>query len=276
LTEWSQAESIDAGGSSVNTPDTEGCPIEALDGNTLYFASNRPGGQGGLDIWMVERKSRNHPWGVPVNLPAPVNSGVNDFCPTPLSGGRLFFVSTRGSECGSSADIFQTRHHPVHGWMVPESVGCKVNSTGTEFAPSLVERYGRTILFFSSDREGNQNIYMSEMGADGLFGAAVAVAELNSPFNDARPNIRRDGLEIVFDSDRNGGAPDIWTSSRANIDAPWSAPQPLGSNVNSASGESRASLSHDGKRLYFGSTRAASSDIYVSTRKVSGLPADLD
>jgi hypothetical protein len=40
LTEWSQAESIDAGGSSVNTPDTEGCPIEALDGNTLYFASN--------------------------------------------------------------------------------------------------------------------------------------------------------------------------------------------------------------------------------------------
>jgi hypothetical protein len=85
---------IDPGGlNGVNTPALEGCPIESPDGRALFFASNRPGGKGGLDIWVAFRNSPNEAWNEPQNLP--INSSSDDFCPTPLPGGELFFVSRR-------------------------------------------------------------------------------------------------------------------------------------------------------------------------------------
>lgn len=274
---WEPAVSVDPGGiNMVNTAALEGCPIESPDGRTLFFASNRPGGKGGIDIWVAYRESDHHPWGEPANLPEPVNSAFDDFCPTPLPGGRLLFVSRRGSICGFSADIFQTRLHPVWGWLDPENLGCDVNSSGDEFSPSFVEADGQTMLFFSSGRDGLQNIYMSVLQPDGSWGAADPVEELNTPFfNDARPNVRKDGLEIVFDSDRPGGLGgfDIYAAVRSSIFEPWSEPEPLGPNVNSVSSETRASLSRDGRRLYFGSNRPGgeeNSDIYVSSRSGPG------
>jgi hypothetical protein len=55
------------------------------------------GAKGGIDIWVAYRESDQQPWGEPVNLPEPVNSAFDDFCPTPLPGGRLLFVSRRGA-----------------------------------------------------------------------------------------------------------------------------------------------------------------------------------
>jgi Tol biopolymer transport system component len=278
--DWEPAESVDPGGShQVNTPALEGCPIEAPDGRTLFFASNRDGGHGEIDIWIAQRESLLDPWSDPENLPEPVNSGFNDFCPTPLPGGRLLFVSNRGSGCGDGADIYETRLHPVQGWLEPVNLGCDVNSAGNEFSPSLVEEDGLTILFFSSDRDGSQNIYMSVRQPTGEWGAAVLIDELSSPFDDARPNVRKDGLEIVFDSTRAGGEPAIWTASRSSLSAPWSEPEPLGPNVTSEAAESRASISRDGRRLYFGSTRdegEGSSDIYVATRSGPPLLTQVD
>lgn len=267
---WGNANSVDPSGSlKVNTAAQDGCPIESPDGHSLFIASDRPGGKGGLDIWVAYRQSPNHPWGEPVNLPEPVNSAANDFCPTPLTGGRLLFVSNRPSECGGGSDIYETRQHPAQGWLAPRGLGCDVNSSANEFSPSLVEQGARTLLFFSSDRQGNQDVYMSTLRSNGTWEPAVGVQDLNTIFDDARPNVSSDGLEIVFDSTRSGGAPDIWTSWRPHIAARWSEPVKLGDEVNTVATESRPSLSRDGKRLYFGSTRAGgqgSSDVHVSTR----------
>lgn len=186
------------------------------------------------------------------------------------------FVSTRASDqCGPavSANIYETRLDPALGWLEPRVLPCdapdSINSPWDEFSPSLVEADGRTILFFSSARDGVQNIYTSERQPDGAWGPATRVAELNSPAQDARPNVSDDGLEIVFDSTRQGGNPDIWTARRTSLAKPWSSPVRLGPNVNTDAAETRASLSRDGRRLYFGSTRNGSSDIYVSTRSVA-------
>ena len=68
---WNAAQKLDEiGGNSpdLNTPFLDGCPIESPDGRSLYMASNRPGGLGGLDIWVASRESRDAPWGAPVNL----------------------------------------------------------------------------------------------------------------------------------------------------------------------------------------------------------------
>ena len=274
--EWQPATSVDPGGLlTVNTLALEGCPIESPDGHNLYFASNRAGGKGLIDIWVADREKAEDPWGAPVNLPEPVNSVYDDFCPTPLPRGRLLFVSARPNPCGGGTDIYETRLHPVRGWLEPRNLGCQVNSFGTEFSPSVVEAEGTVILFFSSNRSGPQQIYQSVLGSGGVWGPAEPVGALNSVFEDARPNVRKDGLEIVFDSTRQGGPPDVWSAVRSSLSEPWSPPFQLGSNVNSAAGESRPSLSRDGTRLYFGSTRAGGqggSDIYVSRRSGPGEP----
>ena len=59
-----------------------------------------------IDIWVAHRSSTDEGFGAPVNLGAPINSGANDFCPTPVRGKGLFFVSTRAGGCGA-------RHAPT-------------------------------------------------------------------------------------------------------------------------------------------------------------------
>jgi Tol biopolymer transport system component len=195
-------------------------------------------------------------------------------------------VSTRSNLCGGAGpnpDIYETRLHPVRSWLPPRHLGCEVNSGFEEFSPSLVEADGMTMLFFSSNRPvgGPHKIYMSVQQPDGSWGTATLVNELNAAgFSDARPNVRKDGLEIVFDSTRAGGPPQIYTATRSSIFDPWSVPQLLGPNVNLPGfAQTRPSFSRDGRRLYFGSTRDnqpgdQGSDIFVSTRSGPGRAGD--
>lgn len=268
--EWSPAANIDPSGlNGVNTAALEGCPIESPDGHALYFASNRSGGRGGIDIWVAFRNGPNEAWGDPQNLDG-VNSESDDFCPTPLPGGELLFVSKRSGGCGlNGSDIYFTRQHPVRGWEEPVHLGCDVNSPGDEFAPSYVPADGG-MLFFSSNRDGFHKIYASRRQPSGWFGAPSEVVELNLlGANTARPNVSQDGRLIVFDSDRAGGfgAFDLWAAIRVSVSDAWSEPVNLGVNVNSSFSETRPSLSRNRHRLYFGSNKpggAGSSDIQVS------------
>jgi hypothetical protein len=257
-------ESIPGTSGNLNTGALEGCPFVAQRDDVLYFASNRAGGIGGLDIW-YSRRTENNAWGDPVNF-AEVNSSADDFCPSAHRNGKDFlFVSSRGGGCGA-ADIYRTRLHATRGWAAPRNVGCVVNSAGDEASPYLLEDE----LYFSSTRAGNGDIYVSAFDGES-FGAPVPAPGLNTAANEFRPNLRRDGLEIFFDSNRAGGVGglDLWTSTRASTSDPWSAPQNLGANVNSSANELRPSLSWDGTTLYFGSTRPGgegSQDLYVTTR----------
>ncbi len=272
---WAPArslESLPGSGSEVNTASLDGCPIQAPDGLSLYMATNRPGGLGGIDIWVAFRSSTEVGFGDPVNLGAPVNSTADDFCPTPVRGKGLFFVSRRAGGCApNSADMYFARLNPVLGWTTPEHLGCTVNSAADELSPAYVEENGSGVLYFSSNSAGSHDIYRSVQQGDGSFAAPVAVAELNTSFDESRPNVRKDGREIVFDSNRPGGlgATDIYAATRPSVDAAWSTPANLGSAINTEAGESRASLSWDGSTLLFGSGKAGgegSSDIYFSTR----------
>lgn len=257
----------------VNTAAAEGCPIESPDGLSLYIASNRADGTGDPDpndIWVFHRQSVSRPWGPAENLGEPVNSMFADYCPTPLRGKALLFVSTRPGGCGGG-DIYLGRKNPAHGWSV-RNLGCAAtgagpNFPGSEFGPSLVETAEGTFLYFSSDGYdigGDQDVYMSRQRADGSFGPATAVAELNTPQHDFMPNVRKDGLEIVLNSNRPGGSggQDIYTARRSSTREPWSTPRNLGALINTSGNETRSSLSWDGQRLHFG----RDGDIFVSTR----------
>lgn len=257
----------------VNTGAAEGCPIESPDGLSLYIASNRAGGTANPDpndIWVFHRPSIDGAWGGADNLGQPVNSAAADYCPTPLHGNALLFVSTRPGGCGGG-DIYLGRENPAHGWSI-RNLGCDAtgsgpNFPGGEFGPSLVETAEGTVLFFSSDGYevgGDQDIYMSRQRADGTFAPATPVAELNTSVHEFMPNVRKDGLELVFNSNRAGGlgGQDVYMARRASTVAPWSPPINLGGLVNTAGNETRSSLSWDGTRLHFG----RDGDIFVSSR----------
>lgn len=277
---WSpptNAESISGTGGNLNTAVLEGCAFVAQRDDVLYFASNREGPD--LDIWYSLR-GENGAWGNPIYFTA-VNTAADEFCPAAHRNGKTFvFVRSRvngGADgCGpvGTADIYMTRLHTTRGWATPTSLGCTVNSPANEAGPSFVG----TELYFSSTRAGGlggSDIYVSTF--DGAsFGAPVPAPGLNTAQNDFRPNVRRDGLEIFFDSNRPGGFGDLdlWTSTRASTSDLWSAPTNLGSGVNSAVNDLRPTLSWDGQTLYFGSVRSGgegSQDLYVTTRaKLSG------
>ena len=276
---WAPAQKLDevAGNNAeVNTPLLDGCPIQAPDGLSLYMASNRPGGLGGLDIWVSSRERADAPWSAPVNLGAPVNSAADDFCPTPIHGGGLLFVSREAlpGSCGLG-DIYFTRLSPAHGWNEPEHLACAPkgpNSPLDEQGPSYIQ--GR--LYFSrSSATVPGDLFVSEKNGDMSFGPGAPLVELNDPLaNDIQPNVRKDGREIVFSSNRAGGlgGQDIWSATRPGAEGAWSAAANLGPAVNTAAAESRPSLSWDAEILLVGRAPGPEgmSDIYVATREKAG------
>jgi Tol biopolymer transport system component len=263
---------------AANTAAADGCPIESPNGKQLFIASTRAGGFGKNDIWVANRAKKSEPFGPMQNLGSAINTADHEFCPTPLGGGWLLFVSDR-TACGATpgmnppvGDIYITRQRHNGTFDAPHNLGCVAdgsgpNFVGGEFGPSLRTILGVTYLYYSSTgTSGNHDIYRSILGTDGTFGAPQAVAELNSSAVDQMPNVSADGTEVVFASSR-GGNMDIWTASLDVATGLWSTPVPV-TAVNTLEPESRPSFSGDGKRLYFG--RGATSDIYVSTRAELG------
>jgi hypothetical protein len=268
----------------VNTADPEGCPIETADGLSLMFASARASGLGGNDIYVTDRDSVKSPWKTPARLPAPINSPAADFCPTPVYGRSLFFVTDRATNSGPTApcgggDIYLSRQSPSGQWSEPAMLECYPkgpNFLGAERSPSLVETWFGTFLFYSSTGLGvNHDIYMSRLGANGKFGPGQLVRELSTPeFNEIMPNVRArdDGsFEIVFSSDRPTwgrnepafGLQDVYYARSWWLTGLWSSPRNLGPGINTQFNDQRATLSGDGKRMYVGTNN----DLYVSERK---------
>ncbi|MGH8060634.1 MAG: hypothetical protein ACREO7_01285 [Pseudoxanthomonas sp.] len=281
------------------TAAAEGCPIESPDGRELYIASNRsaPGAQGKLDIYRAFRSRNGQDWTQPENLGTPVNTPEFDYCPTPLPGHWLLFISSRAEadDCypGAAApspaapgapapgDIYLSIEFLRGKWLRPLHLGCYPNgpsTAGAEFSPSLLPAIGETYLYFSSDGypdSQGQDIYMSRILRDGTVTPGKRVAELSTAADDRMPNVRRDGLEIVFSSNRAGATPfnqDIYVATRKSIHSPWSAPKRIENPfVNTPGSETRATLSGDGTRLYFGRKVNADDpgDVFVSTRSRS-------
>jgi Tol biopolymer transport system component len=284
---WSTPVSL----TSLNTPATDGCPALSRDGLSLYFASTRAGGAGGLDLYVTHRESLEDDWGAPENLGATINTASDEFCPGLSTDGHLlFFASNRAGGCGGR-DIYVSRRQNKRedfgdgGWGAPQNLGCVLNSVKDEFGANYTEAGGVATLYFNSNRDGGsggQDIYAATRAADDALGmptfdTPVPVAELNTGSNDQQPAMRRDGLEVIFASDRGGGsgALDLWVATRPSTSDSWSAPQNLGATVNSSGADQRPALSWNGTELYFGSTRARTQpdgavrtdqDLYVSKR----------
>jgi len=124
-------------------------PALSADGNKLYFASDMPGGFGGMDLYVSEKESGR--WGPPMNLGPDVNTEGHEIFPFSALDGRLFFASDGHVGLGG-LDIFFTSLKEEGVWTAPENLGYPINTVSDDFG--LVNNDEGTCGFFSSDREG--------------------------------------------------------------------------------------------------------------------------
>lgn len=115
------------------------------------------------------------------------------------------------------------------------------------------------------------------------FSTPRLIEPLSAPgFNDDDPTVTGDGLELFFNSNRDGSS-DLYLSRRDSVDQPWGDPQPVvGTGINTANNnETAPEVSTDGLTLYFSSNRPGgkgSQDIYITRRRARGAawsPPDL-
>ena len=282
LSVWSTAQKVDeiAGNDvDLNTTSNDGCPIQSPDGLSLYMASNRPGsmesspGVRSLDIWVAHREKKNAPFGAPENLGPAINSAADDFCPTPVKGHGLFFVSRRVDRRRHLRD---GRHllHPLRPRTrlaparAPGLRSGRPNSALDEQGPSYVKAGGQKLLYFSSSPEPSPATSSSAPGAP--TGASGRRRPWPSSTAPPTTSSRTCARTVARSSSRRTGparrARTSGSSSRDSADDPWSPPTKLGDTVNTAVGETRPSLSWDARTLYFGRTPGPEGmgDIYVS------------
>lgn len=101
---WSKPVSL---GNQINSELSETTPFLASDNQTLYFASNRPGGQGGFDIWVSKRLNRTwQKWSTPINLGTKINSKEDDLYYSLTSDGKYAFLTTKDQSIGKGDIVY--------------------------------------------------------------------------------------------------------------------------------------------------------------------------
>lgn len=103
----------------------------AIDGNTLYFVSDMPGGHGGTDIWFCKLQTDGQ-WGTPENAGSGVNTGGDEMFPSIAPDGTLYY-SSDGLPGMGGLDIFRSTGAESQ-WSAPENMRYPVNSPRDDFA----------------------------------------------------------------------------------------------------------------------------------------------
>jgi outer membrane protein OmpA-like peptidoglycan-associated protein/Fe-S-cluster containining protein len=156
--EWGDIKKLSA---NVNDPKFwDSQPTIASDGVTLYFASDRPGGFGGVDLYYTKRNPKTGIWSAPVNLGPTINTPGDEKTPFIHSDSEtLYFSSGPNNRNGGGhygfggSDIFYTRKNDKNEWMEPVNIGSPINSAGDETG-FFVSADTKTGYFFAFD-EGN-------------------------------------------------------------------------------------------------------------------------
>lgn len=143
--EFGSVEKLDFGDGQSN----DAHPALSPDGQTLYFASDREGGYGGMDIYQSVFSGGK--WSTPVNLGSKINTPGNEVFPFIYDDGTLYFASDGWGGLGG-LDVFYAEKMADKSWGRPENIGTPINSSKDDFS-YILNSLG-TEGYFTSAREG--------------------------------------------------------------------------------------------------------------------------
>lgn len=150
-------------GNNINTKYRETHASMSADGKYLYFTSDRPGGYGGLDIYVSE-KQKDNTWGKAKNLGAAINTEFDEEGPLIHHDGVSLYFSSKGHKTMGGFDIFVSKKNEFGTWTMPVNLGYPVNTVDNDVFITLTPDGKRA--YFSSYREegfGSTDIYMMAM-----------------------------------------------------------------------------------------------------------------
>ena len=142
-------------GTDVNTPYDEDDPYLHPDGKTLYFASDKPGGYGGVDLYMSQRELGGS-WGTPVNLGPKINTTGDEMFPFLADDGTLYFASNGHLGLGG-LDVFSSSMiktgNKMTNWTEPENLGYPINTNADDFN-YIIQKDNKHGFFVQTGRGG--------------------------------------------------------------------------------------------------------------------------
>jgi outer membrane protein OmpA-like peptidoglycan-associated protein len=158
--EWTEPKSL---GSNINRNDSwESQASLSSDGKVLFFASDRPGGYGGADIWFSQRNS-DGTWRKPVNLGPTINTPQDERSPFLHTDSKTLYFSSSGHDGMGGQDIFFSKLDEKNRWTAPTNIGYPINSENNE-VDFFVSLDGKTGYFSSNNIDNNDwNIYEFEL-----------------------------------------------------------------------------------------------------------------
>ena len=130
------------------------------DETEIYVVSDRPGGFGGKDIYLL-RKLPNGQWSEPENLGREINSAFDEYAPFMSIDGHTLFFSSMGHDAIGGYDVFRSKRKKDADWSSPDHLGYPINTVHDDIYFSVTADGKRG--FLSSSREQNMDIYEIDM-----------------------------------------------------------------------------------------------------------------
>jgi hypothetical protein len=253
------------------------CPVGAAGGSYAGGWSDVGGnGNAGAGIGGAGpiAELRSCPFGEPEPLLGFDFPNGSEWGPSLTADGLTLFFA---HETSSNSDLYRaTRTDRGVTFSTPIAL-TDLNTAENEGTP-VISSDGLRLYFYSTRAggPGGRDLYVatrSDVAAE--FASPELLGNVNSAASDHLPRLSLDELRLWFTSSRAGGpgAADVWTASRASIDAPFAAATVF-STMNGSSGDESAILTQDGLVLIFDSTRdgAGNSEIFVTTRTSADQP----
>lgn len=198
-------------------------PSISKDGKVLYFSSNMPGGLGGEDIWKVAVNGDEY--GTPENLGEKVNTEANESFPY-ISDDNILFFSSNGKTGFGGLDIFKM---DLNQESDPLNVGEPVNTSKDDFA--FTYNTAKKVGFFSSNREGLDNIYKAD---------PVCVLEATVLVKDAKTGAALEYAKVSLVDDKQNSSGTLLTESNGEVLFPLNCEITYGGQVSKSGYESNS------------------------------------
>jgi OmpA-OmpF porin, OOP family len=128
--QWTEPRNL---GSGVNSVEWESQPSLSADGRTLYFVSDRRGGQGRRDIWMSSLNERGQ-WTKAKNAGKPINTVYDEISPFIHVNSRTLYFASNGLTGFGGYDIFYTERDTASTWSAPKNMGSPINTHEDQFS----------------------------------------------------------------------------------------------------------------------------------------------
>lgn len=147
-------------GIKVNSTYKEEGACISKNSDTLYFASDRPGGYGGFDIY-YSLKLPDGTWGIATNMGPTVNTEFDENYPNLSNDGNTLYFASKGHNSIGGFDVFHTSFNPsTKTWNKPQNMGYPINNAydNKNIAFTENERYAY-ISTINEQSQGDFDIY---------------------------------------------------------------------------------------------------------------------